>query len=436
MKFFRGALAATLLAALLVFPSAMQATATGLSYTSCTPSQQSTITTAMTDAATYAANAVQYFSNNRAGDRYTYWFGTYDSTRWVTVKDNYEQIKTELASNNLDFDCSAAQCTPSTVGFVYPTAPRPFSISLCNAFWSATATGTDSRAGTLIHFLSQFTPIAGAASYAYGQTDAHSLALTNTSQAILNADNYEYFAENNPVTADAASASRITFGNNYFGNQTLGSSSSAEIFTIANTGEAALVVTSLAVTGEFSITNDACRSRSIAVSASCTFTVVFNPQTIGSSSGIVTIVTNAPIALTQVIVTGTGSEAATTTTTSTTIPVAAVSATSSTTTTIPTTTSTTHSVAPTLRATSVRAKATSNASKLTITIGKVTDQLSRKFTVQVKRGKKWVAVRGTFSTSRKTASKVLDLAKGTYRIVVEAVVGFAPATSAGAQLLR
>jgi peptidyl-Lys metalloendopeptidase len=35
--------------------------------------------------------------------------------------------------------------------------------------------------------------------YAYGQSAAKSLATSNPSNAIMNADSHEYFAENNPA---------------------------------------------------------------------------------------------------------------------------------------------------------------------------------------------------------------------------------------------
>ena len=45
---------------------------------------------------------------------------------------------------------------------------------------------------------SHFTANAGTQDYVYGQTSAKSLAKSNPSEAIENADNHEYFAENNP----------------------------------------------------------------------------------------------------------------------------------------------------------------------------------------------------------------------------------------------
>ena len=72
-------------------------------------------------------------------------------------------------------------------------------IYLCGAFWAAPNTGTDSRAGTLIHESSHFTLNGGTADNAYGQTACRALAKSSPSKAIMNADSHEYFAENNPA---------------------------------------------------------------------------------------------------------------------------------------------------------------------------------------------------------------------------------------------
>ena len=70
---------------------------------------------------------------------------------------------------------------------------------LCRAFWNAPLTGTDSKGGTIVHELSHFNVIAGTDDFAYGQTAAKQLALTNPAQARMNADSHEYFAENTPA---------------------------------------------------------------------------------------------------------------------------------------------------------------------------------------------------------------------------------------------
>ena len=80
---------------------------------------------------------------------------------------------------------------------MYPT--QPYKIYLCRAFWTAPLTGTDSKGGTLIHELSHFNVIAATDDFAYGQTAAKALAISNPQQARDNADSHEYFSENTPV---------------------------------------------------------------------------------------------------------------------------------------------------------------------------------------------------------------------------------------------
>lgn len=72
-------------------------------------------------------------------------------------------------------------------------------IYLCGPFWNIPDIGADSQAGTLIQASSQFTANGGTVDYVHGQAGAESLAIGNAGQAILNADNYEYFAENSPA---------------------------------------------------------------------------------------------------------------------------------------------------------------------------------------------------------------------------------------------
>jgi hypothetical protein len=60
-----------------------------------------------------------------------------------------------------------------------------------------------SQAGTIIHESFHFTANSGTNDYAYGQSAAKSLAISNLANAVMNADNHEYFAENNPVLSRA-----------------------------------------------------------------------------------------------------------------------------------------------------------------------------------------------------------------------------------------
>lgn len=160
----------------------------------CSSSQQSTIRSAVSAAQTMANGSVSYLNGTpRASARYTTWFGTYSSANWNEVKSHFVNIKDALDNKPLVFDCS---CKQSYYAYVYPT--RPYKVYLCRAFWSAPLAGTDSKGGTIVHELSHFNVIAGTDDYAYGQTAAKNLAISNPAQARFNADSHEYFAENTP----------------------------------------------------------------------------------------------------------------------------------------------------------------------------------------------------------------------------------------------
>ncbi|KAG6894865.1 hypothetical protein C0992_004261 [Termitomyces sp. T32_za158] len=157
-------------------------------YYGCSSSEQSSLVSAASGAQSYAANAYSYlYSHTSSTSRFDTWFGTYASSRHSVVLSHFDNISNNnFASFN--YDCT---CTDSGVyAYVYPD---DFGyIYLCGAFWNAPS-------GTLVHESSHFTLNGGTDDYVYGQSGAQSLAISNPNQAIFNADNHEYFAENNPA---------------------------------------------------------------------------------------------------------------------------------------------------------------------------------------------------------------------------------------------
>jgi peptidyl-Lys metalloendopeptidase len=171
--------------------------ATFATFNNCTSSEQTQVNTAATNGNTYAANAYTYVSGISSGTtRYTTWFGAYTSSRYSTVVSHYQAISSHSFSD-YSYDCTCAGHDSSTFAYVYPDTFG--AVNLCPAFWNAPATGTDSQGGTLVHESSHFTVNGGTQDSVYGQADAQSLAISNPDQAIMNADNHEYFAENNPA---------------------------------------------------------------------------------------------------------------------------------------------------------------------------------------------------------------------------------------------
>jgi peptidyl-Lys metalloendopeptidase len=166
-----------------------------LSTANCTSTRASAISTAFNSAKTYATNSLSYLTNTTPGNtsRYKTWFGTYSSTNWNTAKSHFTSIKSAFDTKSVIVDCS---CTSSAYAYVYPASP--YRIYVCNAFWNAPNTGTDSKAGTLVHEMSHFNVVAGTDDNAYGQSACKSLAISSPTRALDNADSHEYFAENTP----------------------------------------------------------------------------------------------------------------------------------------------------------------------------------------------------------------------------------------------
>ena len=161
----------------------------------CSASQQTQLATSAIDAAAYAQDALNYFANSRlAGQRFTKWFGPGTRTSWSAARGNFSNIRDAFVNKPVTMDCSCTEA--GFYAYVYPS--EPYKIYVCPVFWQAPATGTDSKAGTLIHEMSHFTVVAGTLDHAYGQSAAASLAISSPAKALKNADSHEYFAENTP----------------------------------------------------------------------------------------------------------------------------------------------------------------------------------------------------------------------------------------------
>ena len=177
-------------------PSAGATVVNGISYKGCSTTQINTLGNAVASARSYSENAKGYLAANKTGSRYTTWFGAYTSSRYSTARQHFVDIDAAMdqSGGQVTINCG---CNQSYYAYVYPT--RPYEIFVCRAFWNAPLTGTDSKAGTLVHEMSHFNVVAGTDDHAYGQSAAKSLAASDPARALDNADNHEYFAENTPA---------------------------------------------------------------------------------------------------------------------------------------------------------------------------------------------------------------------------------------------
>ena len=168
----------------------------GVTFAGCSSTQINQSGQAVVDARGYTQNSRNYLTAGTVGARYTTWFGSYTSSRYGTAKNHFVSIDNAMDQSGGQIKINCA-CNGSEYAHVY--ANRPYEIFVCRAFWPAPAKGTDSKAGTLIHEMSHFDVVAGTSDWVYGQSAAKNLAATNPTNAVDNADNHEYFAENNPA---------------------------------------------------------------------------------------------------------------------------------------------------------------------------------------------------------------------------------------------
>ncbi len=168
----------------------------GISTVACSASQIATVGNAVLSARAYSERAKGYLNAGSTGARYTTWLGAYTSSRYATAQQHFVAIDNALdqTGGQVTINCG---CNDNYYAYVIKN--QPYQIFVCNAFWSAPLIGTDSKAGTLIHEMSHFTVVADTDDHAYGQGLAQSLAISNPTLAIDNADSHEYFAENTPA---------------------------------------------------------------------------------------------------------------------------------------------------------------------------------------------------------------------------------------------
>jgi peptidyl-Lys metalloendopeptidase len=170
-------------------------------FVGCSQNQQDIINKALSNAQLYSFGSYFALLNAKVeslstAPRYITWFGTYGVTNYNTVTNHYDAIYKALTQQTITFHCD---CNENYYAYVYPN--NPYHVYLCNLFWSAPQTGTDCQFGTIIHEVSHFYVVSSTTDYVYGQAGAKNLAATTPAKAIANADNHEYFAENNPVLA-------------------------------------------------------------------------------------------------------------------------------------------------------------------------------------------------------------------------------------------
>jgi uncharacterized repeat protein (TIGR01451 family) len=95
-----------------------------------------------------------------------------------------------------------------------------------------------------------------------------------------------------------------------FGHQPVGQTSAAQVFTVQNTGNADLHMSSASTSGDFAISSDTCSGSTVAPNGMCTISVTFTPTQTGSRPGALTISDDAADSPQTVTLGGTGTRPA------------------------------------------------------------------------------------------------------------------------------
>lgn len=107
------------------------------------------------------------------------------------------------------------------------------------------------------------------------------------------------------LTVSAASAATLSSSALTFGNQFPGTFSNVQSVTVTNTGGSTLIINSIETMGDFFETTNC---TSLQAGASCTIRVAFSPSQLGATTGVLTIISNAPSHIQSIPLSGTGTD--------------------------------------------------------------------------------------------------------------------------------
>jgi peptidyl-Lys metalloendopeptidase len=121
---------------------------------------------------------------------YAEWFGIFSTSRFHALTANYSKIVADMEQNVYTYDLTMQGCQSGVYAYTYKNSTT---IWLCDQFQAAPMTGSDSKAGTIVHEHSHAS--AGTDDLTYGQANCRQLAITDPDRAIRNADSHEYYAK-------------------------------------------------------------------------------------------------------------------------------------------------------------------------------------------------------------------------------------------------
>ncbi|MCF6272729.1 MAG: M35 family metallo-endopeptidase [Rhodobacteraceae bacterium] len=172
-------------------------------FLNCSAAQQSDIEKALFNAFdALSAATVQITPQNGA---YQSWFGRWEPARAKKVRTTLSALKNHIRIAKITYVCEPARsssCDAGTFAFVYPNdsgtiylCPPYFGLPLLSDATFLEVFNSGTRAGTLIHEMSHYEDVGDTDDRCYNRDVCSSFARTSPGGATINADSYQYFAE-------------------------------------------------------------------------------------------------------------------------------------------------------------------------------------------------------------------------------------------------
>lgn len=169
----------------------------------CTKTETGQARAAMHRAEGLLLTATAAIGPNEAFDR---WFGPYHPKTGDVVRRNLKSMVKALRSDKVTAECKnngQGLCASDTYAFI--NRDTPLHVNLCPNFFAmdtmkqlnaaSLEEGTGTRAGTIIHEVSHFHQVAGTEDVCYTREECSDMARSAPQDALINADNYQYFVE-------------------------------------------------------------------------------------------------------------------------------------------------------------------------------------------------------------------------------------------------
>lgn len=172
------------------------------SFQECKQTQQETILSVLPRAEALASRAAASIGDTEI---YVRWFGTYVPKYAETVRSNFKRIHRAIAGEELVFICGRERSVDCQDVYAFVYTSEHYTMTLCPDFFTMPMmTGgspshpdyeNGTMAGTIIHEMSHFDVIAATDDICYSRTDCSAMGRRSPDEAVINADTYQYYAE-------------------------------------------------------------------------------------------------------------------------------------------------------------------------------------------------------------------------------------------------